>query len=63
MKIMRVKFYKSETDKSGNNKQQFLGFVDVLGNDLPDGCSFLARAFRVCNNDQKTANAVTVEEL
>ncbi len=63
MKMVRVKFYKNEYNEAGNLKQQYLGFVDVLDSKLADGCSTMAKAFRMSNAEQKTANAVEVIEL
>ncbi len=59
--LVRVKFYKIETTKTGT-VQHYLGFQDVLNKQLPDGCSVIARAFRNCTSKQKEANSFEIEQ-
>lgn len=62
MKLYRFKFYKFEVTKD-KEVQHYLGFLDVIDSNLADGCSVYAKAFRLANAEQKTANAVEVVEL
>lgn len=64
MRMFRFKFYKIEISKEGEEEaRHYLGFVDINNEPLADGCSLYAKAFRLCSMQQKTANAVDVQEL
>ena len=62
MKIVRYHFFFID-DNKGHKTKKSLGFKDVvtLGKILPDGCSNLAKAFRNCTVEQKSANCVEIE--
>lgn len=61
MRVLRVKFYKYEM--SENSGRKYLGHVDVIDTSLKDGCSALAKAFRVCSDEQRLANSVEMVEV
>lgn len=63
MRIYRFRFYRVETSKDDNKMSHYLGELDVIDSKLTDGCSVYAKAFRLCNSVQKTANSVEVQEL
>lgn len=63
MRQCKVTFYKVEYDSKDNKKQSNLGHVVVSRKDTADGCSVIARAFRVASLEQQSANAVSVTEL
>lgn len=63
MRVYRFKFFKNEMTKDDQEISHYLGHLDVIDSKLPDGCSVTAKAFRLCNNEQKTANAVEIIEL
>lgn len=58
MKLVRVFFYKNGL----NDQQEFLGTVDIIDNGtLSDGCSLIAKAFRMASSRQKDANSVELQ--
>ena len=64
MRILRFRFYRIEVTKGDQEVRQSLGYLDVIDSGrLSDGCSMYAKAFRLASVEQKTANAVEVNEL
>lgn len=64
MRVLRYKFFRIETTKDDQEKKEYLGSLDVIDTGiLVDGCSTTAKAFRLCDVKQKTANAIEVIEL